>query len=130
MITYYCPKCWKIVKQYQTVCPDCDFVLEEFSKLSYEEKLLSSLRHAVPERRIIAAQILGELKSREALREFKKIVDSNEPDYYFMRVVLKAVAGYGHPARLKILKKATGNPSVLVSALAEELMDSITGNPS
>jgi len=126
MATYYCPNCWKIIEQNQNTCPDCGFVLEEFSKLSYEEKLQSSLSHPVPERRIIAAQILGELKSKDAFEQFKKIVYSNNPDYYFMKVILKAVAGFNHPDCLKILKKATRNPSILVSTFAQELIDELT----
>jgi len=122
MITYYCPNCWKIVKQNQTTCPECGFALEKFSELSYEDKLLSSLRHTVLERRIIAAQILGDLKNTKALKEFKKIVESQDTDYFFMRVVLTAVASYDHPDRKMILENATNNPSNLISTLAEELL--------
>ena len=111
--------------QNQSTCPDCGFILEEFRQLSYEGKLLSSLYHTVPERRIMAAQILGDLKSQAALKEFKNIVYSEETDYYFLRVVLQAVAKFDHPDRLKILRKATSNPSVLVSTLAEEILNEL-----
>lgn len=109
--------------QNQATCPDCGFILEEFSQLSYEGKLLSSLYHIVPERRIMAAQILGDLKSQAALKEFKNIVYSMDTDYYFLRVVLQAVAKFDDPDRLKIFKKAINNPSTLVSTLAKNLMN-------
>ena len=115
--------------QNQATCPDCGFILEEFSQLSYEGKLLSSLYHIVPERRIMAAQILGDLKSQAALKEFKNIVYSMETDYYFLRVVLQAVAKFDDPDRLKIIRKATSNPSILVSSLAKEFLIGFSKKP-
>jgi len=129
MITYYCPNCWKILDQNQATCPDCGFVLEEFSQLSYEGKLLSSLYHTVPERRIIATQILGDLKSQAALKEFKNIVYSIEMDYYFLCAILQATAKIDHPDRLNILKKATRNSSILVSSLAKEFLIGFSKKP-
>lgn len=125
MITYYCPNCWTTVNQDQKFCPQCGFSLESFESLSYEDKLLAALHHAVPERRIMAAQILGNRKSQRALPEFEKFIENNEEDYFFLRAVLLAVAKIDHPDRERLLLMATHHASGLVSKLAIELIGTL-----
>jgi hypothetical protein len=128
MLTYFCPKCWKMIKESEQTCLNCGYVLEEFQKTLYEDKLLAALHHPVPEHRIMAAQILGNRQSHQALPEFLKIVVSGETDYFFLRAVLLAAAKIDHPNRYIILQKACLNPSKLVSDLAKELLAQVTKN--
>ena len=121
MITYYCPGCWAIVAEDQTVCPHCGYALNRFDDLSFEDKLLAALHHSVSERRIMAAQILGNRGSQRAVPEFKKIVESGEDDYFFLRAVLLAVSKINHPQQAAILQTAAQHPSELIRHLAEEL---------
>lgn len=108
--------------QTEKVCPSCGYDLSDFHDIPFEEKLLGSLNHAVPERRIIAAQVLGNMHSVKALAEFKKIIESEEVNYFFIRAVLLATAKIDHPDRIAILKKASQKPSSLVSKLANDLL--------
>ncbi len=110
------------VSKTEKVCPGCGYDLSDFHDIPFEEKLLDSLNHAVPERRIIAAQALGNMHSVKALAEFKKIVESEEVNYFFLRAVLLATAKIDHPDRIVILKKASQKPSSLVSKLANDLL--------
>ncbi len=128
MLTYYCPHCWAIVSETDTVCPACGYELEQFQQLPFEEKLLGALHHAVSERQIMAAQILGNIHSPRALVEFEKIIDGGEENYYLLRAILLATAKINHPDRMKILLKATHNPSELVSRLAKELLERLEQN--
>jgi len=73
MLTYYCPHCWSIIQEGQTTCPSCGYILDEFEKSDFEEKLLAALYHPVTERKIMAAQILSLRHSQRALSEFLKI---------------------------------------------------------
>ncbi len=131
MLTYYCPNCWTIVKKDQRVCPNCGFVLDQFEKQTFEDKLLAALYHTVPERRIMAAQILGNRGSQKAVAEFRKIIESNEEDYFFLRAVLLAVSKINHPDRDSILQIAAHHPSELVRSLAEGLISQLKqDNPS
>lgn len=88
--------------------------------------LLNALHHPVPERRIIAAQVLGILKSQRALIEFLKILESEEEDYFILRSILLAAANINHPNRIILLQKASQHPSALVRRLAVELLDQLS----
>lgn len=125
MITYYCPNCWEIVKKGQQTCPRCGFILDQFQNSDYEDKLIAALHHSVSERKIMAAQILGDKQSEKALPEFLNIIESDETNYFFLKAVLIATAKITHPLREIILNKAAQHPSELVSRLANELLDQL-----
>ena len=122
MLTYYCPNCWSELVEGETVCPACGFEVVEFDAYSFEEKLLAALHHSVPERRNMAAQILGNRASQRGLIEFEKIIDSGEIDYFFLRAILLATVKIEHPNRLIILHKASRHSSDLVANLARDLL--------
>jgi hypothetical protein len=122
VLTYYCPQCWSEVAANERICPQCGYPLDEFHRQTFEDKLLAALHHILPERRIMAAQILGNLQSVRALPEFIKIIDGNEEDYFFLRAILLAAVKIPHPDRIKILHRASQHPSRLVSDLAKELL--------
>lgn len=130
MLTYYCPKCWTTIEDIELTCPNCGYDMEEFKRLSYEDKLLVALNHPVPERRMMAAQILGNMRSQRALNEFLKIVTSGNTDYYFLRAVLLATAKINHPDRQLILQKASQHYSTLISNFAIELIEQLEENGS
>lgn len=125
MLTFYCPNCWKIINRDESKCPFCGAELNEFQDISFEQKLLSSLNHSVFERRIMAAQILGNIHSQKALQEFQNIIDSGESNYYILRTILIATAKINQPERMSILKAATNHTSTLISDLAKSLISLI-----
>ena len=125
MLTYYCPNCWEIIAEGQSSCPNCGYILNDFIKYDYDDKLIAALRHSVPERRIMAAQILGIRQCKRALPEFTKILESGEENYFFLRAVLLAVAKIDDPARKIILGKALHHPSRLVAHLAKDVLDGL-----
>ena len=124
MITHYCPECWSTLQGTEITCPNCGFLLQKYNQLAFEEKLLVALHHPVPERRIMAAQILGNLHSQQAISEFENII-AVENDYFFLRAVLLAVAKIKHPRQMDILSSATRHPSSLVAHLALELQQKL-----
>jgi len=128
MLTYYCPNCWISIERSDKICPVCGYVLADFNQLTFEDKLLASLHHSVPERQIMAAQILGNLKSERALVEFQKIIQSKENNYFLLRAILLATVKINHPARDIILKIARKHSSILVSDLAKELISQLSEN--
>jgi len=128
MLTYYCPNCWISIGKSEEKCPNCGYAIEDFNQLTFENKLLTSLYHSVPERRIMAAQILGNLKSERALVEFQKIIASEETNYFLLRAILLATVKINHPARDIILKIASQHSSILVSDLVKELISQLSEN--
>lgn len=125
MLTYYCPHCWTVIIENKNICPNCGYDISQFVESDYEDKLLAALHHSVPERKIMAAQILGIRKSQRALPEFMKIITSKETDYYFLRAVLLAVVKIDHPNREIILHKATQHSSKLVANFAKQLLEQL-----
>lgn len=125
MVTYFCPKCWTVIEKNTNVCPSCGFEMDDVHQMDYETKLLSALFHTIPERRIMAAQILGNRQCIRALPIFKDILTGEERDYFFLRAVLLATAKIQHPDRFTILKQAMQHPSKLISDLASELIDQL-----
>lgn len=125
MLTFYCPNCWTALEENTRKCPHCGYEIDNFESSSYEDKLLAALHHLVPERRVMAAQILGNLGSHRALTEFKNIIRT-ESDYFFLRAVLIACAKIDSPERLQILQLATEHESKLVRDLAVELFNQLS----
>ncbi|GAP22321.1 hypothetical protein LTAR_02552 [Leptolinea tardivitalis] len=128
MLTYYCPNCWKRIPDGQKTCPFCGFVLEEFKLQTYEKKLILALHHPLPERRNIAAQILGNINSTRALEEFEAILKSGETNYFFLKVVLLAIAKIDSPKRIELLKIATTNQNTMIQELATTLIEMVKEN--
>lgn len=122
MLTYFCPECWAVTHEGDSICPNCGATLDDFHNLAYEEKLLAALRHPIAERRMMAAQVLGNINSRRALPEFLILCGDEHADYFFLREVLLAAAKIRHPDRDAVLACAARHPSHLVSKLAGELM--------
>ncbi|GAB4349081.1 MAG: hypothetical protein OHK0047_43140 [Leptolyngbyaceae cyanobacterium] len=95
MVTYFCPNCWNKVDGKDAVCSHCGFSLTEYSNLSYEKSLILSLHSSIMNNRMIAIQILGELRSQEALPGFKEIIET-ENDFYSLREVLCALSKFDY----------------------------------
>ena len=125
MITYFCPACWEIVEKDQGLCPYCGHSLDDISLADFDDKLIAALRHPVAERKIMAAQVLGNRQCERALPEFVKILAGDEKNYFFLRAILLAVARIDSPDRENILSLAINHPSELVSQLAAELLADI-----
>ncbi len=123
MLTFYCPNCWHMTREKEDTCSNCGFQLKVTSEGEYEAKLIASLHHPVPERRNIAAQVLGNLATPRAIPALVEIVNSGESDYYFMKAVLTAIAKIDWPDREKILETAGNHSSALIAHLAQELLD-------
>lgn len=123
MLTFYCPECWAIIPEEYVSCPHCGFDLSQFSRSTYEEKLLKALHHTVQERQLIAAEVLGKIGSRRALPEFDAILQTETENYFLLRAVIEATAKIPDPRRREILEKtAKQHPSPLIQHLAEELL--------
>lgn len=121
MLTFFCPNCWNRIAEGTNRCPSCGFDLKRTAALTYPEQLVLSLRHSVPEYRLTAAQILGQLGSTAALPEFQRIIET-ENDYYLLREVLNALNRIDDPQARQLLKAAAQHRSALVAQFARELL--------
>ncbi|MBN2549254.1 MAG: HEAT repeat domain-containing protein [Anaerolineales bacterium] len=123
MLTFYCPECWSEIIGLETHCPVCGFELAQDQALSFEEKLLRSLEHPVPERRYLAIQLLGQLGSQAALPGLEKLLDNEVDDIYVLREVLEALSKIQGSRSRELLQKGTEHPFPLIRQLAERLLE-------
>jgi hypothetical protein len=73
-LTYFCPNCWAVAGTDAPECPRCGFRISEFATVPYESKPILALKHPIRENRMVAIQILGELKSQAAIAPFESIL--------------------------------------------------------
>ena len=78
LMTFFCPNCWADTRLDDSVCTQCGFRMAAFDALGYEGKLLLALKHPITEKRTLAIQLLGELKSRSAALVFATIIDEED----------------------------------------------------
>jgi len=113
LMTFFCPNCWADTRLDDSVCTQCGFRMAAFDALGYEGKLLLALKHPITEKRTLAIQLLGELKSRSAALVFATIIDEEE-DLYALSAIVHALARIGDERSRAILGRLRSHPSVIV----------------
>lgn len=102
-MTYFCPDCWKIIPAETKTCPFCGCDLEAASKRSYPERLIGALHHPVAETRVLAAEILGELRYCPAMKPLleraKEELQERCPDIQFLAALLRSARNVGAPTQ-------------------------------
>jgi hypothetical protein len=92
---HFCPNCGGEIRENASVCPHCQYELANYNHLPYEDKLILALRHPVRENRILAIQLLGDIRSKSAISAFGYILHE-ENDFYVIREIihsLRKIAG-------------------------------------
>ena len=117
---FFCPHCWKEINAQADQCPYCAYNLKEYKNLSFEEKLINALGHPVRENRMMAIQVLGELRSRKALPVFASILETEE-DFYVIREIMLALEKIGGAESKKMLLCLKTHKSKLIRNLAARL---------
>lgn len=100
-MTYFCVSCWKIIAGDAKICPFCGCDLTAASARSYPERLIGALRHPVPETRLLAAEILGELRYRPAMEPLlaraREELQERCPDLQLLGALLRSARNCGAP---------------------------------
>jgi HEAT repeat protein len=118
-LTSFCPNCWVETRPDDSECPRCGFRMAAFDALGYEGKLLLALKHPIPENRMLAIQLLGELNSQPAALVFATILD-HEEDPYVLSEIVQALARIDGGKSLVILERLRSHHSVIVRKAAED----------
>jgi len=125
-LTQYCPNCWFETGPDDRVCPSCGFLMAAFDSLGYGGKLLLALKHPIPENRILAIQLLGEIKSGSAVPAFATIIEEEE-DPYILRAIAYALARIGGDPARALVARLVSHPSVIVRHSAVDALRAIPG---
>ncbi len=115
--SFFCPRCWQETDEKTSICPFCFYDRTRDDDLSYEEKLLSALHHPIRENRMIAVQLLGDLRSRAAIPVFASLLES-ETDFYFLREIIRALGKIGNPESWRLIRLLQKHNSTLIREAA------------
>lgn len=87
IMRWFCPFCWTELKDDVTkFCPKCKNDLTSFSNLSFEDKLLLSLKNPVSQNRRFVIECLGNLKSQKAVNILCKMLFEKRDLYELMEI--------------------------------------------
>lgn len=92
--TYYCWYCYATGPSPDGPCEHCGEPIEGPPGLDYVDRLLWTLRHPLPERRIIATEVLGARKEHRALAPLRALL-TEKLDPYLATAVLTALVRIG-----------------------------------
>ncbi len=120
-LTYFCPDCWHETDGQVDVCPNCGYDLSAYEQLPYEQKLLCAVRHPVQDIRLLAIQLLGQLRSAAAVPVFQAVLGSEE-NIFVLREIAWALAQIGDPSSQKLLEQLASHRLPMVQRLARDLL--------
>lgn len=89
-MTWFCPVCFAEVPPGAVRCRTCGASLDGPER-TYEEKLIAALSHLLRDRRILAAELLGQLGSRAAIPRLAELAQDGE-DPYLQATAARALA--------------------------------------
>lgn len=121
-MTFFCPICWKEIREDDERCPYCGSDITEHERKSFEDKLINALRH--PERETVqrAVWILGKLKSIKAVGPLKMLFE--QTDNPFLKIeILNAFGEIATQDTIDLIVNALDSDISIVRRKARELME-------
>ena len=116
-MTFFCPVCWKEIRQAETICPCCNIHLSEYENKHFEEKLINALRH--PERETVqrAVYLLGKRKSVKAAKPLLDLF--KQTNNTFLKIaILNALQEVDTPAARECICKVIDSDTGLLRRMA------------
>ena len=118
---FYCTNCWNEIQKDTQICPNCGANQKALGKESFTDKLINALNHPEPSTPIRAANILGNLKSKEAIPFLINKLEK-EKDPFIIKALVDALLKIDASNTKKlILKLLAENPPVTVKREIEVL---------
>jgi HEAT repeat protein len=122
MTTFYCPNCWREVRESATICSHCHTEISEgISQEDYADKLIAALRHKEPMTPVRAAWILGERSEEKAVLALIKIVRKAK-DASLVESAVEALGKIGGSAATAAVRAATQHSSLRVRVKARDVL--------
>lgn len=117
---WFCPYCWSEIEKNTTKCPKCAHDLTEIDKLSYEDKLILSLKNPIRENRTFAVYMLGQLYSQKAAKPLYEIALENT-DTIELLYIAKALKMIKTQESLDYLKKLKEKDNAILKNFINKL---------
>lgn len=121
MITFFCPLCWKEIRENDNTCPCCGTNISAHKNKDFEDKLINALRH--PERETVqrAVYILGRLKSIKAVQPLLKLFQ--QTDNIFLKMeILNTLNEIEIPEAKEFLMRVIDSETGIIKRMAKALI--------
>jgi HEAT repeats len=119
-LTYYCWHCYAAVTQPTGTCQACGRPVEGPAGLDYADQLLWALHHPLPDRQMIAAQILGARRERRAVQPLRAVLASTGDPYLAAEALLALVRITGVRDCQDVLTRYAASGPALVRRVARD----------
>ena len=121
-MTFYCPSCWKEIREEDKECPHCGADIAEHDQKSFDEKLIQALGHPIRETAGMAVWILGERKTDEAVAPLVRLFEMTD-DPFLQREILDALDKIETEDALNFIMASLEHHISMVRRRAWEIMD-------
>jgi HEAT repeat protein len=127
MVQWYCPACFAEVGSQTAPCPRCGDLGD--TAIDFEESLIRALGHPLPDRRLLAAQVLGQRRARGAVPGLIAAVEQGDDPYLAAEAVV-ALARIGDPGGLAIVDQMAREGPAVARAAARAALRERSAAPS
>lgn len=111
--TFFCPFCGRQSPDDEQTCPRCGKSLYRWREYPFEERLLLTLHHPLPEHQMIAIQLLGLGKYGRAVPVFAEMIAAGQ-DVYVLREIAVALSQMDTADSRRVLERLRDHPSPVV----------------
>lgn len=120
-MVFYCTNCWREIEKSTLICSYCNAKQSKLEENTFSEKLIRALNHPEPETPIRAANILAQLKMKEAVPHILKKLEF-ETDPFIIEAFVRASLEIDPKSSGKtIIKIFSDNPPVTIKNLINEI---------
>lgn len=120
-MTYYCMNCWSEIEKDTIICPNCGYDQQKLSNESFSNKLLKAINHPEPQTIIRAANILGELKIKEAIPSLLSKLET-EKDPFIIKAVVESLLKIDNSLFHRIREVVSDKQQLFIKKILEKQM--------
>lgn len=122
MIIFFCPVCWKEIKETDKICPFCGANISDYENKGFEEKLINALRHRERETVQRAVYILGSRKSAKAVQPLLKLF--KHANSTLLKIgILEALHKIGAPEAREFIFRVINSEVGIIKRMAQEIIN-------
>ncbi len=118
---WFCPFCWAEIQKNTKICPKCNKNLQEFQKLSFEDKLILGLKNPVTQNRKFVIHVLGNIKSYKAVKILGKMLLENR-DTFELCEIARTLKKINTPEAINYLKAASNTKNLILRKVILNLL--------
>lgn len=125
-MTHYCWRCYAANERPRGRCVQCGEEIAAPSKADYVDLLIWALQHPLPDRRMLAAQVLGRRREPRAREPLRKLALTTTDPYLAAQALDALVAIDGAEAHRKLLERLLVTGPAVVRRVAEGALNTPT----